>query len=67
MTSLGNVEKRMAHFEDLISKWEAAQYAGCEALEHISNRQAMIDAVRSQIGHVVELTERASDNVRCDR
>ena len=34
------------------------------ALEQIGNRQAMIDAVRNQIVHVVELAERASDNVR---
>ena len=64
IASLGNVEKRMANFEDLLSKWEAAQSDASTALEHIGSRQAMLDALRSQISHVVELAERASDNVR---
>ena len=64
IASLGNVEKRMANFEDLLGKWEAAQTDASSALEHIGSRQAMLDALRGQISHVVELAEKASDNVR---
>jgi chromosome segregation ATPase len=64
IAALGNVEKRMGNFEELIGKWEAAQGDASAALEQIGNRQAMIDAVRSQIAHVVDLADRASENVR---
>jgi chromosome segregation ATPase len=64
IAALGNVEKRMAHFDELLGKWETAQDEAASALEQVGSRQAMIDAVRSQIAHVVELAERASENVR---
>ena len=64
MASLANVEKRMAHFEELLDRWEAAQSDASTALEQIGGRQAMLDALRGQIAHVVELAERASENVR---
>jgi len=64
IASLGNVEKRMAHFEELLGRWEAAQTDASTALEQVGSRQAMLDALRGQISHVVELAERASENVR---
>jgi chromosome segregation ATPase len=64
VSSLGDVEKRMAHFEGLLGQWEAAQSSASQALEQIASRQAMIDAVQGQITHVVEIAEKTAENVR---
>jgi chromosome segregation ATPase len=61
---LGDVEKRMQRFEDLMAEWERAQTVAAHALEQISNRQAMIDAVDGQITHLGEIADRTAEDVR---
>ncbi len=64
MATLGNVEKRMGRFEELLATWEAAQTEAAQALEQITNRQAMIDAVQAQIKHASEIAERTAEHVQ---
>ena len=64
VVSLGDVEKRMGNFEDLLGQWETAQTAAAYALEQISSRQGMLDAVQSQITHLGEIAERTAEDVR---
>jgi chromosome segregation ATPase len=64
VSSLGDVERRMERFEDLLGKWEQAQGAAQHALDQIKSRQAMIDALQGQITHVVEIAETTAENVR---
>jgi len=62
--SLGDVEKRMQHFEALLGQWDTAQSAATHALEQINSRQTMIDAVQGQITHLGEIAERTAEDVR---
>ena len=64
VAALGDVEKRMQNFETLLAQWERAQTAAAHALEQISGRQAMIDAVDGQITHLGEIAERTAADVR---
>jgi chromosome segregation ATPase len=64
VSSLGDVERRMERFEELLGKWEQAQGAAQQALDRIKSRQAMIDALQGQITHVVEIAETTAENVR---
>jgi DNA repair ATPase RecN len=64
VAALGDVEKRMQNFETLLAQWENAQTMAAHALEQITGRQAMIDAVDGQITHLGEIAERTAEDVR---
>lgn len=64
VSALGDVEKRMGNFEDLLAQWETAQTAAAYALEQISSRQGMIDAVQGQIKTLGEIAERTAEDVK---
>lgn len=64
LSTLAAVEKRMANFEELLGRWEAAQREATLALEQIAGKQATLDAVNAQVKHVFEIAERTGEHVR---
>ena len=62
--SLGDVDRRMTHLEELLRRCEAAQASASQALEQIVGRQATVDAVEAQVKRVFGMAERTANDVR---
>jgi chromosome segregation ATPase len=57
-------QKRMAQFEERLAKWHASEAHLTQALEHISQRQATLDTLRTEMQRLFELAERTVEDVR---
>ena len=64
VASFGDLEQRVTRFEAILGRWEIAQTNATRALEQISARQAMLDALEGQIRHVSEIAEQTAEGVR---
>ncbi len=58
------VDKQLAHFEELLGKWESAQAQAAKALEQTLARQAGVEAIEAQVKHVFDLAERTVEDVQ---
>jgi len=58
------VDRQLAHFEELLSRWESAQTEAAKALEQTLARQAGVDAIEAQVKHVFDLAERTVEDVQ---
>jgi DNA repair exonuclease SbcCD ATPase subunit len=63
-TALKAVDRQLAHFEELLSKWESAQTEAAKALEQTLARQAGVEAIEAQVKHVFDLAERTIQDVQ---
>jgi len=57
-------QKRMAQFEERLSKWEAIELRLTGALEQVTRRQATLDGIQADMQRVFEVSERTVDGVR---
>jgi len=58
------VDRQLAHFEELLNKWESAQAEAAKALEQTLARQAGVDAIEAQVKHVFNLVEQTVEDVQ---
>jgi exonuclease SbcC len=58
------IDRQLAHFEELLSKWESAQTQAAKALEQTLARQAGVEAIEAQVKHVFDLAERTVEDVQ---
>ena len=58
------VDRQLAHFEELLGKWESAQTQAAKALEQTLARQAGVEAIEAQVKHVFDLAERTVEDVQ---
>ena len=58
------VDRQLAHFEELLGKWESAQTEAAKALEQTVARQAGVEAIEAQVKHVFDLAERTVEDVQ---
>jgi DNA repair protein SbcC/Rad50 len=63
-TALKSIDRQLAHFEELLSKWESAQAEAAKALEQTLARQAGVEAIEAQVKHVFDLAERTIQDVQ---
>jgi exonuclease SbcC len=63
-TALKPIDRQLAHFEELLSKWESAQTEAAKALEQTLARQAGVEAIEAQVKHVFDLAERTIQDVQ---
>jgi chromosome segregation ATPase len=63
-TALKTVDRQLAHFEELLNKWESAQAEAAKALEQTLARQAGVEAIEAQVKHVFDLAERTIQDVQ---
>jgi chromosome segregation ATPase len=63
-TALKTVDRQLAHFEELLSKWESAQTEAAKALDQTLARQAGVEAIEAQVKHVFDLAERTIQDVQ---
>jgi chromosome segregation ATPase len=63
-TALKPIEKQLAHFEELLGRWESAQGEAARALEQTLARQAAVEALEAQVKHVFGMAERAVEHVQ---
>jgi chromosome segregation ATPase len=63
-TGLKSIDRQLAHFEELLSKWESAQTEASKALEQTLARQAGVEAIEAQVKHVFDLAERTIQDVQ---
>jgi DNA repair exonuclease SbcCD ATPase subunit len=63
-TALKAVDRQLAHFEELLTKWESAQTEAAKALEQTLARQAGVEAIDAQVKHVFDLAERTIQDVQ---
>ncbi|HEY4648281.1 MAG TPA: hypothetical protein VIG95_04205, partial [Gemmatimonadales bacterium] len=63
-TALKTVDRQLAHFEELLSKWESAQAEAAKALDQTLARQAGVEAIEAQVKHVFDLAERTIQDVQ---
>jgi DNA repair protein SbcC/Rad50 len=63
-TALKSIDRQLAHFEELLSKWESAQTEAAKALEQTLARQAGVEAIEAQVKHVFDLAERTIEDVQ---
>ena len=63
-TALKPIEKQLAHFEELLGRWESAQGEAARALEQTLARQAAVEALEAQVKHVFGMAERAVEDVQ---
>jgi exonuclease SbcC len=63
-TALKSIDRQLAHFEELLSKWESAQSEAAKALEQTLARQAGVEAIEAQVKHVFDLAERTIQDVQ---
>jgi hypothetical protein len=61
--ALKPVERQLAHFEELLGRWESAQGEAAKGLEQTLARQGAVEALESEVKNVFELAQRAVDNV----
>jgi chromosome segregation ATPase len=62
--ALKPVERQLAHFEELLGRWESAQAEAAKGLEQTLARQGAVEALESEVKNVFELAQRAVDNVQ---
>jgi chromosome segregation ATPase len=62
--ALKSIDRQLAHFEELLSKWESAQAEAAKALEQTLARQAGVEAIEAQVKHVFDLAERTVEDVQ---
>jgi chromosome segregation ATPase len=62
--ALKSIDRQLAHFEELLSKWESAQSEAAKALEQTLARQAGVEAIEAQVKHVFDLAERTIEDVQ---
>jgi chromosome segregation ATPase len=62
--ALKSIDRQLAHFEELLSKWESAQTEAAKALEQTLARQAGVEAIEAQVKHVFDLAERTIEDVQ---
>ena len=58
------IDRQLAHFEELLEKWESAQAQAAKALEQTLARQAGVEAIEAQVKHVFDLAERTVEDVQ---
>jgi chromosome segregation ATPase len=58
------IDRQLAHFEELLEKWESAQAQAAKALEQTLARQAGVEALEAQVKHVFDLAERTVEDVQ---
>jgi exonuclease SbcC len=63
-TGLKSIDRQLAHFEELLNKWESAQTEAAKALEQTLARQAGVEAIEAQVKHVFDLAERTIEDVQ---
>jgi exonuclease SbcC len=63
-TALKSIDRQLAHFEELLAKWESAQAEAAKALEQTLARQAGVEAIEAQVKHVFDLAERTIEDVQ---
>ena len=63
-SALKTIDRQLAHFEELLSKWESAQTEAAKALEQTLARQAGVEAIEAQVKHVFDLAERTIQDVQ---
>ena len=63
-TALKPIDRQLAHFEELLGKWESAQAQAAKALEQTLARQAGVEAIEAQVKHVFDLAERTVEDVQ---
>jgi chromosome segregation ATPase len=62
--ALKAVDRQLAHFEELLTRWESAQTEAAKALEQTLARQAGVEAIEAQVKHVFDLAERTVEDVQ---
>jgi exonuclease SbcC len=62
--ALKAVDRQLAHFEELLAKWESAQAEAAKALDQTLARQAGVEAIDAQVKHVFDLAERTVEDVQ---
>ena len=62
--ALKPIDRQLAHFEELLGKWESAQAQAAKALEQTLARQAGVEAIEAQVKHVFDLAERTVEDVQ---
>jgi chromosome segregation ATPase len=62
--ALKSVDRQLAHFEELLAKWESAQTEAAKALDQTLARQAGVEAIEAQLKHVFDLAERTVEDVQ---
>jgi chromosome segregation ATPase len=62
--ALKAVDRQLAHFEELLTRWESAQADAAKALEQTLARQAGVEAIEAQVKHVFDLAERTVEDVQ---
>jgi DNA repair ATPase RecN len=62
--ALKSIDRQLAHFEELLAKWESAQAQAAKALEQTLARQAGVEAIDAQVKHVFDLAERTVEDVQ---
>ncbi|MGH2707224.1 MAG: hypothetical protein ACRDJK_02900, partial [Actinomycetota bacterium] len=62
--ALKGIDRQLAHFEELLDKWESAQSQAARSLEQTLGRQAAVEALEAQVKHVFGLAERAVEGVQ---
>jgi DNA repair protein SbcC/Rad50 len=63
-TALKSIDRQLAHFEELLNKWESAQTEAAKELEQTLARQAGVEAIEAQVKHVFDLAERTIEDVQ---
>jgi exonuclease SbcC len=63
-TALKTIDRQLAHFEELLNKWESAQAEAAKELEQTLARQAGVEAIEAQVKHVFDLAERTIQDVQ---
>jgi DNA repair ATPase RecN len=62
--ALKAVDRQLAHFEELLTRWESAQTDAAKALDQTLARQAGVEAIEAQVKHVFDLAERTVEDVQ---
>ena len=62
--ALKYIDRQLAHFEELLTRWESAQTDAAKALEQTLARQAGVEAIEAQVKHVFDLAERTVEDVQ---
>jgi chromosome segregation ATPase len=62
--ALKSIDRQLAHFDELLGKWESAQAEAAKALEQTLARQAGVEAIEAQVKHVFDLAERTVEDVQ---
>jgi len=58
------VEKRMAQFEDQLTRWQLSEAEVSRALKQLEGRQATVEGLQGDIKHMFEMAERTVEDAR---